>query len=329
MSRTLYPYPVLFGRPELEITRVRVDGRQLDFAKISHSQRSVALDGIGGTDDEKWQTATLDVRATLPEEEIADGPWSELHCVAVLEEAATETRIVRRLIKDRASGTWQGSVPLHRSRHRSRATLGVQVVAAVGDVRGRLIGRSENDWVLDLQEQLPVRDKEIDIVEVDFRDGPHVWLRPFKDAPWFIETDGDMPTVYLNQGVDGLGLLLRGNGGPAEKATAALVNAQIVSDAWVTMFHAAAGDLETDEDGNVRVPPGWRESVLLAMLPDVLPGLSPTDALHELLARREDGDGWSTLQARVQYAASLRAQLPKQLAATLRATTLASEGATR
>jgi hypothetical protein len=315
MSRVIYPYEVLNGQVECEVTRVRVDGRPLDHTRVSPSLRTVALDA--GRDD--WQEAVIDVRAVLPEEEIAYGPWSELVCVAVLEEGATNSRTVQRLARDRSSGSWQGPVRLRRSRHRSRATLGVQVVAAVEGVRGRVIGWSENDWVIDLRAEIPARDQEVRIVEVDFRDGPYPWLRPFKDAPWFVDTSGEMPTVYLNQGVEGLTALLRGNSS-AEKATAALLNAQIVRDVWETMFHAALSDIELDDDGRPRMPVGWRGSVLDAMLSDVLPGLSPSDALAEMRARREEGHGWAELQSRVQYAAALRAQLPKQLATTLRLT---------
>jgi hypothetical protein len=325
MSRIIYPYAVLSGRVEVEITRVRVDSRPLDYAKISPSLRTVALDEAGRDD---WQEAVFDIRAVLPEDEIAYGPWSELVCVAVLEEAATNTRTVQRLTKDRSTGAWQGSVRLRRSRHRSRATLGLQVVAAVEGVRGRMIGRSETDWVIDLQAEIPVRDKEIRIVEADFRDGPHAWLRPLKDAPWVVDTSSEMPTVYLNQGIEGLTELLRGSS-TAEKATAALVNAQIVSDVWETMFHAALSDVELDEEGTPRMPTGWRESVLQTMLSDVLPGLSPTDAIVELRARREEGYGWAELQSRIQYAAALRAQLPKQLTTTLRLTARSSQGEDR
>ncbi|MFE5326401.1 hypothetical protein ACFRCG_08420 [Embleya sp. NPDC056575] len=325
MSRIIHPYAVLGGRVEVEITRVRVDGRPLDHAKISPSLQVVALDGAARND---WQEAVFDIRTVLPQEEITHGPWSELVCVAVLEESTTYTRTVQRLTRDRGSDTWQGSVWLRRSRHRSRATLGVQVVAAVEGVRGRRIGRSATDWVIDLQADIPVRDREIRIVEADFRDGPYAWLRPLKDAPWFVDTCGEMPTVYLNQGVEGLTALLRG-GSSVEKATAALVNAQIAGDVWATMFHAAVSEIESDEDGRPQVATGWRESVFETMLPDVLPGLSSTDALVELRARRQEGRGWSELQARIQYAAARRARLPMQLATTLRLAARSSHGEDR
>ncbi|WP_030735335.1 hypothetical protein [Streptomyces sp. NRRL F-2890] len=322
MSRIIYPYPVLSGCVEVEITRVRIDGRPLNYAKVSPSLRTIALSDSGGDD---WRESVFDVKAGLPEEEIAYGPWSELACVAVLEETTTNSRTVQRLTRDRDSGFWKGSIRLRRSRHRSRATLGVHVVATVEGVRGRVIGRSETDWMIDLQAAIPVRDKQIRIVEADFRDGPYAWLHPLKNAPWFVDASGDMPVVYLNRGIDGLVPLLRG-GGTVENATAALVNAQIAGDVWETMFHAAVSEVELGDDGLPQMPTGWRESVLETMLPDVLPGLSPTDAILELRARRLEGYGWTELQSRIQYAAALRAQLPKQLATTLRLTARSSQG---
>lgn len=326
MSRTMYPYPTLFGPIGLEVTRVRLDARPLEYTMISHTQQTVALHDVGRED---WEEGSIDVRATLPERELADGPWSELSCVAILTEGATNARTVRRLVKDRASDTWQGSVPLLRSRHTARAVLTVQAVATIGGVRGRTIGRGDKDWVIDLESRTPVRDREIDIIPVDFRDGPHEWLRPYKDAPWLVETTGDMPAVYLNEAFEGLTKLLRGGGSSLEKATAALVNAQIVTEAWTVMFHSAVSDLQLDDRGRPQVPDGWRESVLRVMLPDILPGMSPEDAVAELQTRREEGYGWSELQPRIQYAAARRSQLPKNLATTLRTVFRSQEGATR
>lgn len=325
MSRTIYPYAVLTGEVGFEITRVRLDSRPVEYSRISPSQRTVALDDAARYG---WHEAVIDVRAVLPEEEIVYGPWSELVCVTVLEESNTNTRTVQRLTKDRSSGAWQGEVRLRRSRHRSRATLGVRVVATVEGIRGRIVGGDNNDWVIDLQTSVPVRDKEIRVIETDFRDGPYTWLREFKDAPWFVDASGDAPTLYLNHGVEGLTALLRGTTG-AEKATAALINAQIVSDTWETMFHAAMGDIELDESGRPLTPVGWRASVLDAMLSDVVPGLSPADAIAELRALREAGHGWSELQSRIQYAAALRAHMPKQLATALRFTAQSSQGGDR
>jgi hypothetical protein len=315
----------LFGRVGLEVVRVRVDGHPLDVSTISQTQQTVALHDTGRED---WHEATLSIRATLSESEIADGPWAGLGCHAVLNDISTNSRTVRTLTKNRASATWEGSIPLIRSRHGHRASLTLFVVAGIGGIDRRIVGHCEEDWVIDLQSRTPTREEEIEIVQVDFRDGPHEWLRPYKDAPWLIDTASEPPTVYVNEAIEGLAGLLRGGNSPLEKATAALVNSQIVGETWTTMFHAAAGDLEVDEEGRPQLPTGWRQSVLRTMLPDILPGLSPADALAELQVRRTEGHGWAELQHRIQYAAGKRAQLPRHLTTTMRAVARSREGVT-
>ena len=140
-----------------------------------------------------------------------------------------------------------------------------------------------------------------------------------RDAPWLVEATGELPTVHLNSGFEGIVELLRGTGGPLEKATRTLVAGQIAAEAWTAMFHAAVSDLEFDEDGAPSMPAGWRESVLRAMLPDIFPGMPIADALSEVHDRRSGGQGWAELQSAVQYAAGRRAQASKHLTNTVRA----------
>lgn len=323
---TVFPYPTLVGEIDINVKQVRIDGKSLPLFVISRPQRAVTLHQVERTD---WDEGTLELDVVLPVNELADGPWSGVSCVAVLTEGATNARIVRPLRRDRVSGTWSGSVPVLRGAHSRRAALDVAVVATVGGVAGRIIGTADRSWVVDLQALVPVRQREIDIVEADFRNGPNEWLRPFKETPWLVEMSGDMPTVFINSSFEGVTELLRGAGGPLEKAASGLVAAQIAENAWTAMFHSAVGDLESDEDGTPNLPEGWRGSVLRAMLPDVVPGLPVADALLEVHERLTTGQGWAELQSRIQYAASRRAQLPKNLTAAIRTVTRSQEGAGR
>ncbi|MEU3820566.1 hypothetical protein AB0E74_13230 [Streptomyces sp. NPDC030392] len=312
----VFPYPTLFGDIELDVAGVTVDGAGLPFTQISRAERTIALHQSGR---ERWHRATVRLRATLPDPELAQGPWSDVVCLAVLSEKATNTRVTARL--DRAAdGTWTGAVDVDRSVHHARATLGLTVVATVDGVRGRVIGTVEVPWFVDVQAAVPVRRREIEIVEIDFREGPLEWLRPFKDVPWLVETTGDVPTVYLNlSAVEGLVEILGGAGGtPAEKLIRDLTAGQIAQDAWTAMFHTAIADLDVDEDGSPVLPTGWRESVLRAMLPDVVPKRRLEDALYDINERRTQGFGWSELQTGIQYAAAKRSRVAKQLTSAVR-----------
>ncbi len=321
-----YPYPTLMGDIEITVRQVRVDGMPLPVQVVSRSEQAVTLHRVERTE---WQEGSLDIEVTVPVNELADGPWAGVSCIAVLTEGATNARCVRPLTRSRATGTWSGTVPVLREAHHRRATLGVAVVADIGGVTGRLIGTAKDTWVVDLTAAAPVREREIDIVEVDFRDGPHDWLRPYKDAPWWIDTSGEMPTVLLNTSFEGITEMLNAPRGAAGRAAAALVANQIAGEAWTAMFHAAVADLELDEDGLPVVPDGWRAVVLRSTLPDVLPRHSLGDALVEIHNQRVTGAGWAELHSRVQYAVARRSRLPKNLTTAIRTVARLQEGNAR
>ncbi|MGA6167994.1 hypothetical protein [Amycolatopsis magusensis] len=312
----VFPYPTIFGDIGFEIASVSVDGTPLPYSRISKMEHTVALHQSGR---EHWDLVTLRLSATLPAQEVADGQWQDIQCLAVLTEKATNVRITA-MLRAGARGSWEGSIELARANHSIRATLSLMVVGTVDGVPGRLIGRPDRDWYVDLKSTTPARQREIDIVEIDFRDGPEVSLRPFKDAPWIIDTAGEIPTVFLNTAaIEGFVELLHGTGGSVgEKVLRETVQSQIAQEAWTAMFQAAISDLDLDEDGTPQMPGGWRGSVLAAMLPDVFPDLTPTDALYEINQRRVGGFSWSELQTLMQYAAGKRSQVAKRVTTAVR-----------
>jgi len=312
--KALVPYATLLGEVTFKVVAAKLDGRELPLEMISQQDRVVA---VHQAERRTWEEVRLELRADLPDAELSSGRWEDVTCIAVLTEGATNSRTVARLHRS-SDGSWNGSITLARDSCRSRAELSVSVVATVDGVAGRIIGRSENDWIVDLVARTPVRRREININEVDFRDGEEEWLRPFKDAPWLVETSGDMPTVHLNTGFEGVVQLLNSNGSPLEKAMRGVLAAQIATDVWTAMFHSAVSDLETDEDGAPQWPTGWRDWVLRSMLPDVLPDVSAADALWEIHSRRAESVGWSELQSRIQYAASRRARVARSLGSAIR-----------
>jgi hypothetical protein len=316
--RPAFPYPTLFGDVDLEVTAVSVDGLDLPYARISRPERTVALGGAGRAD---WETAVLRLQATVPEEELLEPKWSDPSCVAILTEAQTNTRTTA-ILRRASTGVWAGSLDLVAANHVSRARLSLAVVGTVDGIGGRVIGSTERDWYIDLRSQRPIRQHDIQIVEEDFADGPQEWLRPFRDAPWLVDTGGDVPTVYLNTGaVEGLRTILSGTGGsPAEKMLRELTISQIAQSAWSGMFQTATEGLETDEDGTPMMPGGWRGRVLQMMLPDVFPKLQAADALYEIRERRRKDYGWAELQAGIQYAAVRRSQVKRMLTAAVRST---------
>lgn len=312
-----FPYRVLPpGDIGIEVMSVKADDLELPYARISKVERTVALHGNGR---DEWDTAFIRVRADVPEQEISQGPWSDIACLAVISERATNARSTVRLTHTRGN-EWEGNIEFVRSRHARRASLALAVVGTVDGVAGRVIGTAADEWYLDLRSRTPKRQREIRIVQTDFREGPYEWLRAFKDSPWIVETTDEIPAVYLNTaGVEGfVDALDSRSGEPLEKNLRELAASQIAQDAWTAMFHTAIGNLELDEGGTPVLPNGWRGSVLRAMLPDVIPGLQLADALYEINERRQKGFGWSQVQTGIHFAAGKRSQVARKLTNAVR-----------
>ncbi|KOS56162.1 hypothetical protein [Rhodococcus rhodochrous] len=313
--RPVYSYPTLLGDVDLKVAAVTVDGHPLPYSMVSTTEHAVALHESGRT---VWETARLELKAILPDREISEGQWTDVVCLAVLTEKATNARTTQQLIPGNG-GTWTGTLEMSRSRYARRGSLSLVVTATVGEVPGRVIGGTERDWFVDVAASKPMRQRDVDVVDEDFRDGPE-WLREFKDSPWIVDTSGDVPRVYLNTtAVEGLVDILNGSAGSLEERLVRdLAASQIAQDAWTAMFHSAVSGLEVDEDGTPVMPDGWRESVLRTMLPDVIPDRQPADALYEIARRRADGIGWSEIQTRIQYAAGRRSQLTRKFTTAVR-----------
>ncbi|WP_079148874.1 hypothetical protein [Streptomyces agglomeratus] len=306
------------------MTAVRQDRTDLETSVFSSQERVVALHQVERSD---WESSRLSITATLPEKELSSGPWSDVTVMAVLTEKSTNSRTTTLLERESTgSSTWAGQLRFWRSAYRSQAELAVIVVATVDGVRGRVVGRSDDNWLVDLTARTPVRRQELQVEEVDFRDGPHEWLRPYKDAPWMIETSGDIPTVHLNTGFEGIAELLNSNGSSMEKAVRDMLAAQIATDVWTAVFHSAVSDLEVDAEGNPQWPGGWRDAVLRGMLSDVLPEQSGADALREIHARRSESSGWNELQPRINYAATRRAKVARHLGTAVRVLETSQKG---
>jgi hypothetical protein len=315
----IYPYRRLTGSVELEVTAVRqeregVYQHDLETWAFNAQERVVALHQVERAD---WESARFSFQARLPEAEIAAGPWKDVSVLAVLTEKATNARTTAEL-RPKAGGLWTGHLRMWKSMHLNRAELTVVVVATTDDVPGRMIGRADVPWIVDLTARMPVRQTEMQIEEVDFSEGPE-WLKQFRDAPWIVETSGDLPVVHVNTAFEGVAEVLNSTSrDPMTKTMREMLATQIATEVWTSVFQAAVSGLDPEGHGEVEWPGGWKDAVLKSMLADVLPDLSGDDALREIHARRIESAGWSELQPRINYAAGRRAKIAKNLGTALR-----------
>jgi hypothetical protein len=316
-----YAYPRLTGPVTTRVTAVRLRGpgdsrEHLESRGWSVVEQVVAL-AMAERDD--WNTARLSLAVTVPAREIRTKKhWSDVAVVAVLTEGITNARTVARLTPDTDGGQdWTGEIELDRDNHLDRASLSVHVVATVGGVAGRIIGSTEQEWLVDVISDSLLRDRQLEVTTVSFARGKE-WLRPFREAPWMVDVSGRIPAVRLNSDFEGFAALVQGPGSKMETVVGEMLLVQMCAEVWMTVFHTAIGDLEIEEDGTPLFPPDWRGAVLREMLPDVVPGRSAEAALREVHDRRVGEGGWTDLQPRIQYAAARRADVPKALTTAVR-----------
>ncbi|MFF4319730.1 hypothetical protein [Streptomyces sp. NPDC001568] len=321
----VYPYRRLTGNVSWRVdsAAIKAEGEpweEVESKYVSTVERVVAL----GPDEDRpeWTRARLRLSVALPAKAVDPvGPWQDVKVVAVLTERATNTRTAVEFSPVSDDGREHGAeLYLHRCDLLDRASLDVHVVATVDGVRGRVIATSETEWFVDVIEAAPSLARELDVRMVGFASGTGR-LQRYKDSPWLIDTTGRIPVVRVNTDFDGLGDLIGADGGNgAEKTVRELLLAQMCSDVWTAVFHSAVGDLEVEEDGTPLLPHGWQGEVLRDMLPDVYADRSPEHALREVHAARTGASAtsWGELQARIQFAASRRAGLPRTLSTTIR-----------
>ncbi|WP_369199739.1 hypothetical protein [Streptomyces sp. PU-14G] len=305
----VFPYPRLRAATAIAVDGAAVTAPGSPREALAASARSVIdrVLALGTAETEGWDAATLKISATVPESSTRhDSPWTDLAVYALLTEGATNTRLTACLAPTADDPChWAGELNLARADISDRARLSAQVVATVDGVPGRLIGESKDDWFIDVSAEVPVRDRPFETVRHSFAKGPH-WLRRMKDAPWIVDPSGKLPTVHINTDVEGIDALLDADGRGIESAVGELLAAQMASDIWLAVFHAALGDLELDEWGRPLFPGGWRGSVLREMLPDILPEQPLETALRTLHQRRVGVGGWTDVQPRIHYAAARR-----------------------
>ncbi|MGA5816374.1 hypothetical protein ACPC54_00725 [Kitasatospora sp. NPDC094028] len=316
-----YAYPRLTGPVTARVTAVRLRGpgesrEHLESRGWSVVEQVVAL-GMAERDD--WHMARLSLAVTVPAREIETKKhWSDVAVIAVLTEGVTNARTVARLKPGTDGGQeWTGEVELDRDSHVDRASLTVYVVATVGGVAGRIIGSTEQEWLVDVISDAPLRDRQLDVTTVSFARGKE-WLRPFREVPWIVDISGRMPAVRLNSDFEGFAALVQSPGSKIEAMVGEMLLAQMCAEVWTAVFHTAIGDLEIEEDGTPLFPPDWRGAVLREMLPDIVPGRSAEAALREVHKRRVGEGSWTDLQPRIQYAAARRADVPKALTTAVR-----------
>lgn len=310
--KALFPYPTLFGDVTVTIGDIAVDGETV-VGRVDADNRTIALHGLNRAE---WETARIPLVVNAPSTEVAAA--QDAVCVVVVNCGPTNTRISVLLEEDPASkGRWTGNLELDRDYWYSRAELRSAVVATVDQVNHRLIGEAP-PWILqfdDLPNQ-PINGA-IKITWVDFDDpGDKPWLKRYADNYVYLSIDPDEPQLFLNRGFDGLEQLLADRRRRhLDRALHDQTRASIAQATWTSLFNAAIGAVEADEEtGEPTWPAGeWQRAVLEVLLARMYPDKAANEALRDAWAARSTPEGSGTLQGLLGPATATQVKAPRLL----------------
>ena len=310
--KALFPYQTLFGDVTVTIGEITVDDETIK-GRIDADHRTISLHGLARAD---WETARIPLVVNAPPAEIAEA--KDVVCIAVTNCGPTNTRTSVPLQKDPNSpGRWTGTLELDRDYWYSRADLRCAVVATVDDTSNRLIGEADI-WTL-LFDDLPNRpvNGAIKITWVDFDNpGDKPWLKRYADNYVYLSIDPDEPQLFLNRGFDGLEQLLADRRRRhLDRALHDQTRASIAQATWTSLFNAAIGSVELDEETEDPTWPSgeWQRAVLEVLLTRMYPDKSLNEALRDAWSARLTPEGSGTLQALLGPAAATQVKAPRLL----------------
>ncbi|MCC0098009.1 hypothetical protein K7B10_25180 [Streptomyces flavotricini] len=312
--KSVFPYQILSRDVRLTVDGLRIDNvpAPLD-AYVSDAQQVVALQALTES-NENWREVRLMVSVTADAEELANGPWHDIVCVAVVTNRRANVYTVFPLSSD-GTGRWTGDVELPRGEHVGRSELTVRVVASVDGVPGRLIGAAPDPWYIAFQAKQPVADRVIPMRWVEF--SKQEGFEQYVDDPWLLDFDAGDPFLHLNSEFDGLREALQRSGSAEQRLFGEVLGSQIATEVWASLFGSALYATELDA-GQVVWPEGWLGDVLRELLPDMYPDVEVEEKLAELVAERVAGGSGADLQRRLHHAAGRRALRTRKLSAGLR-----------
>ncbi len=320
----LFPYKTLFGDVASRIDRVHIDGEDPPALSIDVDRRAVELRGL---ERQNWASAGIHMEIAGPASELrtrADA-GEDPQAIAVLHCGPTNARRALRLRpSDVDPSLWHGTVEIDRGHWFGRIVVRGFFTATVDGVADRVVGQAPV-WTVELDDlpRSPVHGS-ITVTWVDFSaaDVEPAILHHYAQDPWFLMLDPEEPVLFLNKAFDGLEALLgdRRRRDRPERVLHDQTRAAIASQAWVAMFNAAIGAVDSDDDGISHWPTAdtWHRSVLEILIPRMFPERDHEDALQEVLELLGQADGSAAIQQRLLPAAAEHVGAPRLLRSGIR-----------
>ncbi len=284
----LFPYQTLEGEVNLRVSAppgvpFSEQERTIDFRAEASGKRP-------------FISSTL--RVDVPDMEIEALPYRGPRVHAVVRCGATDMRRAVALSSDPDNPScWTGQLELARDELRGEVSITAVVTAFVeDDFAPRMLAETE-PWTILVDDSASRSLRgELPIFWRDFSEYPD--LKPYMDEPFHVDMDQALPTVYLNQRIDGLAEILPKEGYPsgALRSLYETVRTGIARSVWLALLEASLAGIASPDDENEGDMPtwptvAWQKDVLVRILPHVFQEAEDVEMLRlALRARREEAE---------------------------------------
>jgi hypothetical protein len=314
---TNLPHEALTNAPILRVDDLLVDGAERPERIEDHLNRIDLTQARG-----EWRALQLVVSAAADDGEIASllDQGVEPRATVVVSCPSTNLRLGFPLTRVDTDSEWSTTFNLVLDDLRDEATISAEITADLGGRSARRLGTSQPWHVFVDESAVPPFEGTFRVRWSHFTREQAIPEEAASES-FFVDLGGAVPSVHLNQDMDGLYELLAG-GADRPAMELALRDAEmrrIATAAWVGAIGTSAAairiDPETDEHDWPERP--WMADVLRWGLPSIYPTTTADEALKKFRAELL-GPQAAVVQGMIQLTVSRQMQAGKLLRGVLK-----------
>lgn len=290
--------------------------------------------------DPEWSTLAFKLKASLPEGELSrvlpktSDPAEDL---TLLVSMACKKAKYRHgvTLEWMGEGKWVGDVSLRKRDVRGTVRLRPMLVRSTalpspkagGDAPGSpvkpgMMVAMGDPISLYVDEPQNLFETPIEVKWDKFATSDNTWRENHESDVFHLEPHGTLPTLTMNEGIDGLRRLLdsEGNDGP-DAALRDITAVMVAQSVWLQLAVAAFGAVDFDEEtGEAQLPmEAWQRDVVKTLLPRMYPRQDEGERLAHLGGDLNDRDGIKTVMERAGSAVQDLLRTYRYVEAALRA----------
>jgi|GEM_PF-5713325 len=300
MPSDLYPFDRLIGDIVISPTELRIDGILAPESAVNPADAAVAIHSL---QKKVWGEATMNVAVQYPEQELRERGLDTKRVSVMLQFVCnpTDTRATDLLEMD--GGNAHGEIVVKRELVSGVAQL-TAYLCLLGDDGIPLILAESETWKLSFLEpsheslpgsRLPKGPTGFaEIFRTKWERFSQEQPEKYKDRLFLIDVSGDQPTILLNEDIERYKSLMsdRQVASRYEKTLRDMEARRIAHAAWVAAIVEALGNTQVDEDGALKLPNGWRKTVLETVLQRIRPEQTIEQSAMAICEQRNNGNGY-------------------------------------